>query len=651
MLGKRDGQSDLFRADHADIEHVGLDTVWGFLARHWRELFSDEDFADLYREGGRPSVPPSKLAVALLLQRWRDVSDAELINETRFDVRFKVALQLGPHEQLCAKSTYQHFRAQLVIHELDEKLFQRTVALAKKQKVLKRGGLSAALDTTPVLGRGAVHDTINLLGDGIRKLLRELATTVNRPLEEFVANLEDDHAELQPDALFRYINEQTSLKASAKIDWSDKSQMRNFVREVVTDADRLLTHARGVIANATDDADAVRVRESTELLALLLAQDIDRDGGPDDDPGPAIRKGTAKDRIVSTTDPDMRHGRKSSSKRFDGHKAAIAVDADSGVILDVRIHAGNSTDSHGALETVEHIEKQHDVTIDETLGDCAYGDGATRQDFADAGRKLLAKVPRHRRNGQLPKEDFTIDLTAGTVSCPAGQTTGTYSSSTVTQRGTSIKTKVFRFAGDICADCPLNEQCCRGRKGNGRSISIHPQEKLLKEARARQRTEAFRETYNQRQTVEHRLARLTQLGARQSRYFSHRKTMMQWRITAAVANLTLVLNKSGALLSMFLLVMMVFVFSTVTPAPDSTLVPASAHPASPAGEGMHHPATAAVTGTVATALVQAVTIFCAEHALAIEFLILISIFLLFLPTRPLSLRRLLSRITSFRPDF
>ena len=75
--------------------------------------------------------------------------------------------------------------------------------------------------------------------------------------------------------------------------------------------------------------------------------------------------------------------------------------------------------------------------------------------------------------------------------------------------------------------------------------SIHPQEALLQQARALQQSEAFAEYRQRRVVVEHRLARLVQLGIRQSRYFGRAKTRFQLYLAATVANLTLVAAKAG----------------------------------------------------------------------------------------------------------
>ena len=127
--------------------------------------------------------------------------------------------------------------------------------------------------------------------------------------------------------------------------------------------------------------------------------------------------------MMSAHDPEMRHGRKSSSKRFDGHKAAIVVDTDTQLITAVEVLPGNAPDNSWALELVEQSETNTGVPVEEAMGDAAYGDGDTRQAFADAGRTLIARVPGRPNRSHFPKEDFRIDLEAGTCTCPAGNVT------------------------------------------------------------------------------------------------------------------------------------------------------------------------------------------------------------------------------------
>ena len=144
-------------------------------------------------------------------------------------------------------------------------------------------------------------------------------------------------------------------------------------------------------------------------------------------------------------------------------------------------------------------------------------------------------------------EDFRIDLEAGTCTCPAGQATriirpsGTRTGPT----GRTHRLKGFRFDGAVCGVRPLRSRCVAAKPGTGRTVQLHPQEALLQQARALQRSEAFGGYRQRRVVAEHRLARLVQLGIRQSRHFGRVKTRFQLYLAATVANLTLVASKAG----------------------------------------------------------------------------------------------------------
>src|SRR5713226_1864710 len=175
MLGKRSAQRGLFEADSMFADFVGQRTFYGFLASQRDELFRDEDFAALYcRNNGRPSVPPSLLATALVLQAYDRVSDDEAKQCADYDLRWKVALGIELDVRPFAKSTLQEFRAQLIVHDQTLAIFQRSLEVAKRRGVWKKGHpqherqqMKLALDTTHILGRGAVKDSYNLLADAI----------------------------------------------------------------------------------------------------------------------------------------------------------------------------------------------------------------------------------------------------------------------------------------------------------------------------------------------------------------------------------------------------------------------------------------------------------------------------------------------------
>jgi len=196
--------------------------------------------------------------------------------------------------------------------------------------------------------------------------------------------------------------------------------------------------------------------------------------------------------------------------------------------------AGNAGDQEKALELVHQSERVMEAEVVETVGDCAYGGGPTRRAFNDEERVLTAKVPASTNGDCFPKREFAIDLQKKEVRCPAGQTTNDYRSAEERRGGR------FVFAAATCQACPLRSQGVRGK--GPRPIMIQAEEDLQQRARAHNRTAAGRQSLRQRVVVEHRIARLVQLGIRQSRYLGRTKTCLQVVMAAVVANVSLVVG-------------------------------------------------------------------------------------------------------------
>jgi len=525
VFKKRDAQESLLNSNNQFLDIVGRDSFYGFLSERRHEIFSDEEFAFLYcKDNGRPATPPSILAVGLLLQIYDKVSDEEAAERAHFDIRWQVALGVPVGSRPFAKSTLQLFRSQLVIHEKAGDIFKKSLDLAKEVGYLKSRKIKIALDTTPIFGRGAVKDTYNLLADGIVKLMTALAKREGLRVGRWASRHD----------LVRYLS--SSIKGTVAINWDDPSERKVFLLGIVADADRILILARAARKKCPRNSpEGQEITKAAELLSSLLVQDIERT----EDGVPAIKQGVAKDRIVSVHDPEERHGRKSKTQRFDGHKAAIAVDVESQLITAVEVLPGNSHDKSGALDLVNTTEENTGTSVELTLGDCAYGGGATREEFKEAERVLVAKAPvlQHGK-GLFSKDEFRVSPRNASVECPNGVRTTKY------RRGARLASGGhywdFIFPKNRCRKCPLASQCVKHPGKEHRTFRLHPQEHLLRNARREQRSSRFKHLYRLRQAVEHRIARLSQLGMRQARYIGRTKTLFQLLLTATVANLTLI---------------------------------------------------------------------------------------------------------------
>jgi hypothetical protein len=516
MIGKRKQQSQLFDVGNVYDLELATSSFYYQLATAASVLFKDEDFTKFYsEERGRPSVPPSQLALMTVLKEHDQVSDEEAVARTAFDLRWAAVLRRHAGKQLCAKSTFQLFRAHLIVHDEVQTIFRKSIDEAKKSGLLK-GALKAAIDTKPILGRGAVKDTYNLIGEAISILARQLAKEQRKSEDEYLLET----------GLDRYTG--SSLKGSADLDWSDEAAREALLTEIVRDARNLLDRANG---------GSKEVVESADLLSSILLQDVEeRKDAPESPTTSHIKDGTTPGRIPSVTDPEQRHGHKSKNKLFTGSKASVVTDVDSQIIIGADVLSGDAPDNQDTLKQIEAAEANTGMSVSETLGDCAYGDGGTRQEFEEAGRTLVAKVPRERqREDMFPKSRFQVDLDDDSVTCPAEHISIKY------QTGIN-GAKVFSFGG-VCSSCPLRDQCTKS--AHGRTLQVHPQERLLQEARAYQQTEDGRKRLRERVVVEHGLARLSHLGIGQARYFGRVKTRYQLLMACTLANLRRVWNWSA----------------------------------------------------------------------------------------------------------
>ena len=219
--------------------------------------------------------------------------------------------------------------------------------------------------------------------------------------------------------------------------------------------------------------------EAYELLALVAGQDVEEG---EDHRFRIVRK-VARDRVISTVDPEARHGHKSRNRRFDGFKAHLSVDPDSEVIDEVVVTPANTHDADVVDDLLaDHGEDEDKPTV---FGDSAYAGADTLAHLNDAGYDVRAKVPpASNREGRFSKDDFGIDLEAGTVACPAGHI--------VAIRFGSDGAGRADFASH-CGSCPLRERCTTAAAG--RTISIHPEEAVLQRAKAQQADPEWQQAY------------------------------------------------------------------------------------------------------------------------------------------------------------
>lgn len=503
MLGLRD-QPGLFTAANRftlDLDRLGL---YGLLARDGRSIMRDQDFASCYAKLGRPSNSPALMGLAYLLKIHERISDDETIARCKYDLRWKVALDLDPLSLVApfSKTAFVGWRTRLLFHEKESLALEQAITRARKAGFLPKA-LCVALDSTPLRGRGALKDTYNLLSDAVRGVVRAVAAEQEEKPETTAAEIGVER-HFQPE----------SIKGSEVVDWDDEDAKRGFLGRLLDDCERAVAAAQRTGCGG----------EQVALLTRIVSQDVDQ---TDDEP--KISKGVAKDRVISVSDPETRHGRKSTGKTFNGHKGHVAVDTDTGLITAVDISAPGDSDGSRVKSLIQETASATGSTVNSALGDCAYSSRPAQAQAEELGVDLLAKTPSPPK-GRFSQADFKISNDRETAVCPAGHASAAVYNSKAE--------KHHRWSEEQCSQCPLKAQCVKP-ESRRRTMRILPDFRERQRKARRAKSKKGRMRLRKRVVVEHAIGRLKQLGAGVSRYFGRAKTKLQLAWTAAVVNLRL----------------------------------------------------------------------------------------------------------------
>lgn len=483
---------------------------FSFLREVRHELF-DESFqnelAAMYAPRGQDPVPPALLAMVTLLQAYTGASDAEAVDASEMDLRWQLVLgTLGQESSPFGQGSLVRFRVRLIEADLDQRLLDRTVELARTSGKFGWKQLRVALDSSPLSGKGRVEDGWNLIGHAMAKFVGVLSRVSGIAADAIIE-------EADANVLLG-----TSLKATLDIDWDDDGDRSTALARVVEQAESLLHWAD---KHASDLMEDESVKTAVAVLRTVLVQNAEPD--PDYPGGRRVPQGVPPDRLCSVGDPEMRHGRKSKTKAFNGYKRHIAADVDTRLILAACALPANQPENEAVpflLDAMAHHGPVTELLIDRGYVSHARVDELDREFVPIRCRPW----PSNNRHGLYRKSDFEIDLAKRRVTCPAKQT--------VEYTQTNL---LAIFGANRCAPCHERERCTTAK--NGRTVAIHPQEGLLRKLQLAVASETGRERLRGRTGVEHRLARIQATQGSHSRYVGTRKNTFDLRRHAAISNL------------------------------------------------------------------------------------------------------------------
>ncbi|MEP7021857.1 MAG: transposase [Pseudonocardiales bacterium] len=547
-LGMAERQGDLLDEVNRFCEQaLPANSVYSVLHRERDRLFPDDMFADLFSCRGRRSVPPSVVATVMVLQRLEGLSDREAVDRFCFDNRWRYAAGVGGYDGegwgRFAHTVLVDMRARLAVSAKPRRIFEVTLVAAAAAGLV---GARRVLDSTPLYDAVATMDTLTLIRSALRGLLHVAEAELQARLRAVLVS-GDDYAST----------------AKPQIDWDDAQAREQLIDSRARDAHACLLLLEG--RELTEP-----VEQAAQLLASVVGQDLEQtEAGVF-----RIARRVAKDRIISTVDPDARHGHKTSARSFDGYKGHVAVDPDSEIVTDTVVSAGNVGDAAVAEGLIDDLLDEHrpadatgGATGDETdddhtepasgpvsgpagtpagddaepsdrpvpaeepavYGDAAYGSGAFLDLLAGANIASGCKTqPPTAASGLFAKDRFVIDLDADTVTCP-GEVTMPI------RRGRDGDG--IAYFGEGCAACPLRAQCTTAT--SGRTVSVGRHEQRLADARAEQRQPEWQADYRAtRPKVERKLAHLMRRkhGGRRARVRGKDKVDADFNLLAAAIN-------------------------------------------------------------------------------------------------------------------
>ncbi len=498
---------ELSATEQVIVKRIRRAKLFIFLREHRHEVFDaafQEELASLYQDSprGQPPVAPALLALATILQAYTGASDDEVIEASQLDRRWQLVLDcLDTEEAPFSKGTLVAFRQRLIEANMDRRLIERTIEVARQAGAFGAGPLRAALDSSPLWGAGRVEDTYNLLGHALRKALSVIAVQQGWELAEVAT------------AAKAPIVSGSSLKAALDRNWDDPKARQEALAVVLA----ALTAVESWLETQSESKADPAVQVNLQAAQQIKVQDVEVTQS-----GTAtLRKGVAKDRRISIEDAQMRHGRKSRSVRVDGYKRHVLHDLDSGLVRAVGITPANAPEA-SVTEAIKTDLAAQQAQLAELHIDRAYlSSMLVRERSADL--VIYCKAWPVRNGTRFLKTAFELDWEQQRIRCPNQQEMPFEPGGTV------------HFPAEVCAVCPLRERCTSSP--HGRSVSIHPDEALLGELRQRQLTATGRTKLRERVAVEHTLAHLGYWQGRRARYRGDRKNLFDLRRCAVVYNL------------------------------------------------------------------------------------------------------------------
>jgi hypothetical protein len=330
----------------------------------------------------------------MVLQRLEGCSDREAVDRFSYDLRWKYAAGgLDFDYPGFVHTVLVDMRARLADSEQPDRVFEVTLQAARQAGLV---GRKRVLDSTALFDAVATMDTVTLIRSAIRGVLAASESELEQRLRAVLCRDDDYRSAGKP-----------------VCDWEDRQAREQLVDVLAEDARAVLAVLDGLELEPA-------VEKAGELLATVVGQDLETS----EDGKFRIARKVAKDRVISTVDPDAGHGHKTAARSFDGYKGHVAIDPDSEVIVATVVTAGNAGDASAAQALLaQELPAETAGTSAEPLevyGDSAYGTGALLEPWRKrgSGRSVRPSRPERPVAGSPNPTSRLISMPAPSVARP-----------------------------------------------------------------------------------------------------------------------------------------------------------------------------------------------------------------------------------------
>ena len=474
------------------------------------EKLNEADFADLYPAEGQPGLSPVILAFVTAFQFMEKLPDRQAAESLRMRLDWKYALHLSLEYESFDFSVLSEFRDRLIEGKAEGRVFERLVEQIRAMGLIKERGKQRT-DSIAMLTKVRNLSRLELVVETLRLAVGSLVEQDRKWSEEVLPpSWEDKYGE-------RFVMQRYSEK-----EWKE------YETNIGNDGQWLLKRLEDGSAPA-----GLKDLPAVQILKTVWAQQFREETGQvvyQD-----LKKYDGHAQIQTPHDPEARYSKKRHAE-WVGDKVQVTETEDEGyphIITDIVGTGSNQTD-YEELPAIQERLAQRKCKPRQQYVDAGYMSGPNLAHSQKLQIDLIGPLPtvvtpQDLLPNGITQAQFQVDTERNIVTCPQG-----HSADHSVPVGNSLR---FQFPKHICAACPLHSRCCTGQ--GGRTIGISAHYELVQEARARQKTEAFKQDYHKhRSGVEGSLSALTRgNGMRVGRYIGQKKRHLQAVFTGCAANL------------------------------------------------------------------------------------------------------------------